>query len=303
MALAVYGKHPGWGDFVSSGLPGPLLARLEVWLDATLAACRDDLGAEWPKVWAEAPPLRFWLGEAAFGQVLCGVLLPSQDRVGRRFPLLLMALGGPPPPVVDPSQGWYADVEAWALGLSGRSDLAALADLLAGMPEPEADTLGGPADFWAAVPGATVEGLLADIALTDHRRAAAGRSYWWVAGEDVAPEPAASPEAAALLLATEEPTAPPAETEAAAPEAAVPADPWEVPEPEDAASPFDSGGFSGGLFAPPLAATDLPPPPAAQPAPAAPRPRPARWSRVHAGPGLPSGPVLAWLLRAQTSGG
>ncbi len=192
MPVGIYGKHPAKGDFLDAGVPGPLLKLVEGWLDTALAEAREALGAEWEAVWSQAPLLRFWLGEGIWGAPLAGVLMASRDRVGRRFPLVLMATGAdaPPPPVVDPAQGWHDPAEAHLRRVMALADFPANAALLEGAPVAPSPDQPGPADFWAVCPGQGVEALWSDVALTDHRRAAAGRSYWWVAGE---PERSAEP--------------------------------------------------------------------------------------------------------------
>ncbi len=318
MALAVYGKHPAKGDFLEHGIPRALKPALEAWLDATLAEARETLGPDWQAVWPEAPMLRFWLGEGIWGAPVAGVIAPAQDRVGRRFPLVLLALGDAgsalPPPVIDADQTWYDAACAHLATVLGWDALGAPSDLLKAAPVvAQSDPMPGPREFWAVRPGMDVGNLLADIALTDHRRASEGRSYWWVAGSaepaplaaveaplpvdlsDPAPEAGdvlsedptenaaiSQPVAQDLPLAEEQPTPEP--------------DPWglaELPEPDD--SPFDAAPAGFSLFAPPepgmVESAEIAP---TAYAPLAPR---VLWSQVWAGPGLPSGAVLAWFFR------
>lgn len=303
MTLAVYGKHPAKGDFVEHGIPGALKPLLEGWLDTVLGQAREVLGAEWQTVWPGAPMLRFRLGEGIWGVPVAGVIAPSQDRVGRRFPLVLLALGDVgtalPPPVIDADQTWYDEACAHLSAILAQGDLGGPADLLMGAPMVAlTDPTPGPAAFWAVRPGGDVGSLLADIAMTDHRRASEGRSYWWVAGspemvkgaaEIAEALPAADAPEMGLAVADE----PTAEGEAPfVPES----DPWgfaHLPEPDD--SPFDAAPEGFSLFAPPEAGSVE----VAEIAPlayAAPAPR-VLWSQVWAGPGLPSGEVLAWFFR------
>lgn len=299
MALSVYGKHPAKGDFVESGLPAGLKPVVEGWLDAVLAETRHALGDAWEQAWPAAPALRFWLGEAIWGEPVCGVLMTSADRVGRRFPLVIFASGAEaaalPAPAIAPDQIWYDRIEAH-LRAALQRDLALPADLLAGIAPPEAnpDTpAAGPVDFWAVRPGSGVAGLLADIALTDHRRAAMGRSYWWVAGQDPAPEPEADqqpepviapePEPEPDPMPEPEPAPPPVETSA-----------WDLPDTDD--SPF-AAPSGPSLFAAPEAADPDAPLLETHLVILPPTPPRVLWSQVWAGEGLPSGHVLAWFLR------
>lgn len=334
MALAVYGKHPAKGDFLEYGLPSALKPALEAWLDTVLAEAKASLAADWQTVWPTAPTLRFWLGEGIWGAPVAGVMASSQDRVGRRFPLVLLALAEDglslPPPVIDPDQAWY-DAACAHLGAQLlRQDLSGPADLINDAQLPLAtDALPGPSDFWAVRPGADVTGLLADIALTDHRRANARRSYWWVAGTPDGPtlnsdtasgstESAATDDvvmSADLAIAdqTDAPTDSGAEDialqQTSAPDAFVDpfsaetgddpaATPWDLPDtPETNASPFADTAHVPSLFAPPEPGALM-----AEVAYSAPQPDRAvaakpLWSQVWAGPGLPSGAVLAWFFR------
>lgn len=355
MALALYGKHPGWGDFLQVGLSPAPLAMLESWLDAAMGQCRDALGPDWERVWdrvgAARPVLCFWIGEAMAGLPMAGVLAPSRDRVGRRFPLVMIDLGTAlPPPVLPGDLGWYAGMEAalrarldeagaGAGALPGRAPATLIAGLEAA-PVVGAERTGqpGPDGFWATGAPADVAALLADIAATDHRRAAAARSYWWRAGQvavapaaELAEDPAATPASAPTgepdAVATE--PAPPRELalvgaepvgaevsgaglaeagplmdEPEPPAAVTPAEEIAAPAP---AAPVRADIWTGAAWLDPSLPEDALPPedPAspAAPAPSAPAVEtpaalPERPSLVHAGPGLPGGAVLAWLLGA-----
>lgn len=305
MALSVYGKHPAKGDFVEYGLADGLKPVVEGWLDAVLAETRHALGEAWDQAWPVAPALRFWLGEAIWGEPVCGVLMTSADRVGRRFPLVIFASGAEaaalPAPAIAPDQAWYDGIEAHLRAVLRMADFATPAALVAGVAAPLAnpDTpTAGPVDFWAVRPGSGVAGLLADIALTDHRRAAMGRSYWWVAGQEPVElvEVEALPEPADVASAPESPPASEPEPIIEAPEASA----WDLPENDD--SPF-AAPSGPSLFAAPEAAD---PEAAVVAAPAvitAPSPPRVLWSQVWAGEGLPSGHVLAWFLRGYDGNG
>lgn len=90
--IGFFGKVPSHGDFISEGLDREFITRLDEWLRAGMHACADQYGARWSSVFSNAPPTRFiseigvW-GDAAY----VGVLLPSRDRVGRRYPLVVLA--------------------------------------------------------------------------------------------------------------------------------------------------------------------------------------------------------------------
>ena len=319
MALGVYGKHPAKGDFIDHGLPPAVLKRLEVWLDSALAEARAALGPAWESVWPAAPRLHFWLGEGIWGEPVAGVMAASRDRVGRRFPLVMLATGGdtPPPPVTAAAQPWHSALSAHLAACLGRQSVDQPAELMAGAPWPEAaEGVTAPVapEFWAVRPGASAAALWEDVALADHRSAAAGRSYWWVAGEEEAAPPPLGSESLEAEVADAPDAEPAAEIAAEAPpppdeppqadeEGA--ADAWALPDlPEDEGSPFAEGGALS-LFAAPepglaeMQVTEtVAPAPAAAPVAAAPR-----WSQVWAGAGLPSGAVLAWFFRGHVGNG
>lgn len=287
MAPGLYGKHPAKGDFIEAGLPLALRERLEYWLDTVLAEVREGLGPEWPEVWARAPMLRFWLGEAIWGEPVAGVMQPAQDRVGRRFPLLLLASGpdAPQPPVTDAAQHWHDQGAAFLADCLMRKDFATAAELLPDAPAAQGGEVVDAPEFWATRVGPGVAALWADVAMADHRRAAARRSYWWVEGEHeaaIAAPPPPAPDTAA--------TTPPAEPE-----------PWQLPLPPESVdvpdSPFGDSGPALTIFAPPEPAQDDPDAvmDVAVAAPAAP-PVP-RQSQLWAGEGLPPAAVLAWFFK------
>ena len=311
MALGVYGKHPAKGDFIDYGLPPAVLKRLEVWLDAALAEARTALGPAWEAVWPAAPRLHFWLGEGIWGEPVAGVMAASRDRVGRRFPLVMLATGGdvPPPPVTAAAQGWHVALSARLAACLRRSVRYQPAEMMADAPWPEGAegvVAAVPPEFWAVRPGASAAALWEDVALADHRSAAAGRSYWWVAGEDAAeaPPPAAeapAAEEAAAELAPEAEPPPPDEPPQADEEVA--ADAWALPDlPEDEGSPFAGGGGLSLFAAPEPGLAPAPVEEVAAPVVAAAAPLP-RWSQVWAGAGLPSGAVLAWFFRGHVGNG
>lgn len=132
----LFGKVPAHGDFVRRGLPTSFVAPWDAWLQQGMEAARDRLGPRWADVWDSAPPWRFALPAGACGpDAVVGVMLPSQDMVGRRFPITLAALVKPE--ASTPAPAWFAALEAAAsAGRSGQVDADALA---AAIPDPGAD--------------------------------------------------------------------------------------------------------------------------------------------------------------------
>jgi type VI secretion system protein ImpM len=94
-ASGFFGKLPSRGDFVRGGLPRSFTEPWDAWLRDVLPASRAVLGDEWVPAWLEAPVWRFALAPDVCGpeQVL-GLWMPSMDRAGRYFPLVLARTGG-----------------------------------------------------------------------------------------------------------------------------------------------------------------------------------------------------------------
>ena len=333
--MGLYGKHPAKGDFIEAGLPAVLLPLIESWLDGALGEVREILGSEWQSTWARAPVVRFWIGEGVWGGPLAGVMAASKDRVGRRFPLLMLVAGAdaPAPPVCDPQQIWYDQATSHLLACFGRSEFAAPAELLAGAPYPT-DPAGVTGvtmpEFWAVQPGPEPARLWQDVTSTDHRHAAAGRTYWWVSGEpvdtvaepkdfepnDIGPESTLAagdqPYEDAVEPAKAEPTLIEATADLAPAGEDAERSAWDLPPlgdlDDDMGSPFDGPGAGLGLFAAPEAAIETDPSEVAQVAApfqdaSGPVMRAPLWSQVWAGNGLPSGAVLAWFFRGHVGNG
>jgi type VI secretion system protein ImpM len=93
--FSVFGKMPALGDFLRLGTGTEFFAVWDRWLQATLLAAEADIGLAFEACYMSAPVWRFALPPGLAGpQGAVGVLMPSVDRVGRRFPLTLMAHTG-----------------------------------------------------------------------------------------------------------------------------------------------------------------------------------------------------------------
>ncbi len=80
----IFGKLPAHGDFIARGLTDAQVARLDDYLSASLsdAAMLEDFDALYPIT----PAWRFIID--LDGQVMCGVIAPSIDKVGRQYPVM-----------------------------------------------------------------------------------------------------------------------------------------------------------------------------------------------------------------------
>ena len=88
----LFGKLPSRGDFVTRRLDPACRDALDAWLQAGILTSRRVLGDAWLRAYLNAPVWRFACPAGACGDApLAGVLMPSMDRVGRYFPLVLAA--------------------------------------------------------------------------------------------------------------------------------------------------------------------------------------------------------------------
>ncbi|MBA4492642.1 type VI secretion system-associated protein TagF [Paracoccus sp. S1E-3] len=188
-ATAVFGKHPGFGDFLAAGeVPADSASRVMDWLAQVLGAWRNGMDADWQPVFDRAPALRFWIGAGLTGNAaLRGVMVPSRDRSGRRFPLIVAQATGGASPVVDSDQRFYDQALAELRELTHvdrfepREVAAALATHL---PAPAEERITPGASFWATNATRAPQDFLAELGGTDYAHAQAGRSYWWFAAEE-----------------------------------------------------------------------------------------------------------------------
>lgn len=90
--IGFFGKLPTHGDFVGWGLPVELQRQLQDWLQSGLQAVREKWGEAWLAPFKAMPPWRFIIEKGLWSShPLAGVLVPSADRVGRGFPLVILS--------------------------------------------------------------------------------------------------------------------------------------------------------------------------------------------------------------------
>jgi type VI secretion system protein ImpM len=126
MPTGFYGKLPTQGDFLCRQLPESFVQPWDAWLQAGMGQARRILGeGGFAEAWPSAPAWRFRLPALACGpDPVAGLLLPSEDLVGRRFPLTLAATR-----VATPAEAWFRALhEAATPGHTADSLLAALPD-------------------------------------------------------------------------------------------------------------------------------------------------------------------------------
>jgi len=90
--VGLYGKLPSHGDFLRRRASDAFVDAWDAWLRDCLAASREALAERWLDIYLTSPVWRFALAAGACGPVpVLGLMVPSVDRVGRYFPLTLVA--------------------------------------------------------------------------------------------------------------------------------------------------------------------------------------------------------------------
>jgi type VI secretion system protein ImpM len=183
-----FGKVSTRGDFVGQRLPPDFSLGWDQWLQRCLQLSRDQLGSLWLARYLTSPVWRFALAPGILGeQGWGGVMMPSVDRVGRHFPLMLAAPGAALPLDWFQQQArWYDALEDLArASLEPNFELEALAE--APIPKLMAGQTGAPPTwhppvgggmFWSDLHRADLHGALAMVALQGH-------SLWWSEGSDL----------------------------------------------------------------------------------------------------------------------
>lgn len=195
-----YGKLAMLGDFASRRLPQHFVDLCDQWLARGIEASQAQLGSSWLNVYLTGPIWRFaWAPQVVDEQWWLGVMMPSVDKVGRYFPLVIArnmpALPGTAEGL-DALQAWYGHLGAAALSsLRAGATLEDFESTLARAPTPGESAHVAPAAAQLlpgrvrhTLPGAAslstwAQGLLVADALQRY----AGHSLWW-------PDHAASPD-------------------------------------------------------------------------------------------------------------
>jgi type VI secretion system protein ImpM len=171
-ATSWYGKVPSRGDFVSAGLTLEQVLIWDGWLQQGLAKAAQSLGAaELGRRLRAFGAWRFlaWPEPQGLdGAALAGVLVPSHDRVGRAFPLMLVQ-------AFEPAALAWRDIEA---GLARLADAALDTTDQPGMQDFEMQ-LRGLASVFAAQPHSAAPPGAEKSPLVLLRNSPGHRSLWW----------------------------------------------------------------------------------------------------------------------------
>ena len=115
IGIGFYGKLPSHGDFLRRRVADAFVGVWDGWLQECIAASRAALGESWLDVYLTSPAWRFACAAGACGPApVVGVMVPSVDRVGRYFPLTIVAqlpLDAPLMTAAAKAEGFFDRVE------------------------------------------------------------------------------------------------------------------------------------------------------------------------------------------------
>jgi type VI secretion system protein ImpM len=136
--VGFYGKLPCRGDFLQRRVSQRFVEVWDAWLQQCLAESRSHMQERWLEAYLTSPAWRFVVspgicGDGAYG----GVMVPSVDRVGRYFPLTIVASWEPENSalaVACGAQAWFDRVEELALDAPEASDFDLFDTSIAELP-------------------------------------------------------------------------------------------------------------------------------------------------------------------------
>lgn len=136
-----FGKLPDRADFVTGRCPDGFLKLWEPFLMRGLARSRQELGGDWEDAYMTMPVWHFLLKPSrrngASAVPFAGALMPSVDKVGRKFPLTVVAPVDGAGVTCQPEQDWYDAVETVLVGaLQEEATLAGFQAAAAELPPP-----------------------------------------------------------------------------------------------------------------------------------------------------------------------
>jgi len=90
--VGLFGKLPSHGDFLRRRVSDHFVDAWDAWLRQCISKSQAALGDRWVDVYLTSPAWRFVAASGAIGPFpVIGLMVPSVDRVGRFFPLTLVA--------------------------------------------------------------------------------------------------------------------------------------------------------------------------------------------------------------------
>ncbi|SFE00314.1 type VI secretion system-associated protein TagF [Paracidovorax konjaci] len=154
--VAWFGKLPGQGDFVGRRMPRAVSGPWDDWLSHGLGHLKSTAHGNWEQAFTQSPLWSFVVCGSKGSAPSCGVLAPSIDRVGRCYPLTVVAVGDMPQQALEADDvlGRFFDEACKAVIDARRLALPAdaLDSRLSSLPWP-----------FAAAPAVQQPGAMADI--------------------------------------------------------------------------------------------------------------------------------------------
>lgn len=196
LRYGAFGKVSALGDFLRIGFSPAVISAWDLWLANALVEARAVLGDRWDSCFGVAPIWRFTLPAGHLcPQALLGVMMPSVDRIGRQFPLMLGVALQSDVQDAEPGDLWrlhaaaepcFDALEGVALStLDDPCDRSGLADRLDSLPclslpeRPVRHSMGGTMMAQAATtPGALTEIILHLSAAGQVGQGLAGLGIW-----------------------------------------------------------------------------------------------------------------------------
>lgn len=157
--IAAFGKTPGMGDFLRVGSAGRAGECFDEWIQQGLAQAEARRGPGWTEAYGNGAPWAFIFRppRSVGTQGLVGVMQPSVDSVGRRYPLVVCAAAPcrvPWPHVLPLAFGDFLDgAVSVLLDPAARTSAAHMHAALARVPPPalhHADLSARDYEVWAA---------------------------------------------------------------------------------------------------------------------------------------------------------
>ena len=141
-----YGKVPAKGDFVTRNLAKDFIEKWDQWLQKAIAESRLQLDKQWQNYYLSSPLWRFCLAPGICAkQAYAGILMPSVDRVGRYFPMVIAVpveyQGNDLQQLFIDAYDWFEQAEQVALdSLADNLDLAQFTQQVSLLNSPELQT-------------------------------------------------------------------------------------------------------------------------------------------------------------------
>lgn len=170
-----FGKVTTHGDFVTRRLPAEMVEAWDTWLQRCIQASRQQLGGDWLSHYLTSPVWRFAIAPGILSQDgWSGVMMPSVDRVGRHFPLMLAApANGPLLDRVHQQTAWYDALDD--LARCSLDPAFTLEQFDAATPAPETAAIAASGQRWCLPLQADMTEQVTAVLLQ-------GRSLWWTEG-------------------------------------------------------------------------------------------------------------------------